>query len=439
MSNGQSLKDRFYGVGVGRALRHKYYRIYTLTNFVAMMGQWLQRVGIGYLAWELTHSGFWLGAVAMAESLPLIVLVTIAGAIADRVDRLRLLRRLQIAQVLVAVVLAVLTLTDVINIYLLSLAALSNGFIQAFHLPLRMTLAPNLVPREDLTPAIGLNSAFFNSSRFLGPLIAGVIIAKASAGASFAASVVLLLVFTIGLKFVELRSFEQSAHRRSNLITEVVEGLKYVRAHTSIGPLLLLVMIGATFTRSFMDLFPGFNDEVFGQQAEGLGMLFSAVGGGGICGAFWLASQSKTAGLMRVSLLTLMITAISLLVFAATKIFWIGLASAVVAGATMSISANASQILMQNTVEGAMRGRVMSLYSLTYRAGPALGALLMGGLSIWTGLQIPVALGAGICLVALVMILPHRKRLAAEMEDDGSGGSSAGDDAAISRNGSKPA
>ena len=107
---------------------------------------------------------------------------------------------------------------------------------------------------------------------------------------------------------------------------------------------------------------------------------------------------------------------ILLLIFSATKLFWVGVVSAALAGTFLAITANSSQILIQNTVDGSMRGRVMSLYSLTYRAGPAMGALLMGGISTWTGLQVPVAGGAIICLMALAIIAPHRKRLASELE-----------------------
>jgi len=403
-------------MGIGRSLRHAHYRVYSLTNFVAMIGTWQQRIAIGWLAWEMTESGFWLGVVAMSESLPLILLVTIAGAVADRVDRLRLLQALQMVQVGIAAVLTLLTVFGYINIYLLSFFSFGFGLIQAFHLPVRMTIAPNLVPREDLTPAIGLNAALFNTSRFVGPIIAGVTIAQFGAGVTLALCVAAMLVFTVGLRMIELVHHERSSTKGSGLIEEMIAGVRYVGTHSSIGPLLLLIMTSAIFSRSFMDLFPGFADQVFGQGPEGLGILFSAVGGGGIFGAFWLIHYGKTSGLTKVSLGTLFMTSILLIIFSATKLFWVGVVSAALAGTFLAITANSSQILIQNTVDGSMRGRVMSLYSLTYRAGPAMGALLMGGISTWTGLQVPVAGGAIICLIALAIIAPHRKRLASELE-----------------------
>ena len=226
-----------------------------------------------------------------------------------------------------------------------------------------------------------------------------------------------MLVFTIGLKFIKLTRDEHSTKNKSSLLQEILEGVRYVGSHSSIGPLLLLIMISAVFSRSFMDLFPGFADQVFGQGPEGLGMLFSAVGAGGFFGALWLANYGRTSGLTKASFCTLFMTSILLLIFSSTSIFWIGIVTAALVGATLAITANSSQILIQNTVTGSMRGGVMGLYSLTYRAGPAIGAFLVGAVSIWTGLQIPVAVGAVICLFSPMIIPLHQKRLALEMED----------------------
>jgi len=416
LSPSGSLLTRFFDTGIGRSLRHPHYRTYSLTNFVSMLGIWQQRVAMGWLAWELTHSGFWLGMLVTAESVPLIALVAVAGAVVDRVDRLKLLRALQIVQVGIAVLLTALTVAGLINIYLLTALSFCYGLVQSFHLPLRMTVAPNLVPREDLTPAIGLNSALFNISRFLGPMIAGVIIAQFGASTAFGTAVIGMMAFTIGLRMIELRQQEQATGDRKGLGRDILEGMKYVGRHTAIGPLLLLIMVSAIFSRSFMELFPGFADEVFNQGAEGLGVLFSAVGGGGIIGAFWLANYGKTEGLTKVSLVTLLGTIIMLILFASTTVFWFALMCAAFAGLTMAITANASQILIQNSVDGAFRGRVMSLYGLTYRAGPSMGALLLGSASTVFGFQWPVIGGALLCLVAIAVVLPFYKRLSVELE-----------------------
>ena len=411
-----SLATKLFKTGIGRSLRHPHYRLYSLTNFASIMGIWQQRVAMGWLAWDLTHSGFWLGMLVTAESVPLIVLVALAGAVVDRVDRLKLLRVLQIIQVALAALLAALTVAGMINIYLLTLLSFCYGLVQSFHLPVRMTMAPNLVPKQDLTSAIGLNSALFNISRFVGPMIAGVVISNFSAGAAFTSAVFGMLAFSIGLQFIELNRHEQVAVKDKGLGADILEGVTYVLRHPSIGPLLLLIMVSAVFSRSFLELFPGFADSVFDQGAAGLGILFSAVGGGGIIGAFWLANYGKTEGLMKVALLTLFITAVALILFASTTLFWFALTCAAFAGLTMAITANASQVLVQNTVDGAFRGRVMSLYGLTYRAGPSVGALFLGSASTVVGFQWPVILGGVLCLLSIAVVIPKYKQLSTELE-----------------------
>ncbi len=404
--------------GIGRGLRHRDYRIFCLTNFGSMMGIWFQRLTVGYLAYQLTELAFWVGAIAFAESAPLFVLVALAGAVVDRVDRLKLLKFLQLMMVAVSALLAILTFTGLINIWWLVILATVQGIIQAFHLPVRMTIAPNLVPREDLTSAVGLNSALYNVTRFAGPALAGIVLARLGVSISFTIAVFLMAILSVGLSYIELNATEPRSHRRSGLVAEIVEGLRYAAGHASIGPMILLIMVTATFSRAFMELMPGITEEIFSRDAEGLGMLVSAIGAGGIIGAFWLTNHGRAQGLTKISLITLAITCLSLFVFAGTGIFWVGLVSAAVAGVTMAITANGSQILIQNAVDESIRGRVMSIYALTYRACPAVGALLVGTLSIWTGLQLPIILGACISLAAIVVVLPRLKSLIAGLEGD---------------------
>lgn len=418
MSIASKIRAQFFEKGIARALQHRDYRIFAFTNWFGTIGNWFQRVGIGWLAWELTHSGFWLGAVALAEAIPLLFFIAFAGAIVDRVDRMRLLRRLQMLVILLGVVTVLLTAFDLINITLLTLIALIHGLIQTFHLPIRLTIVPNLVPRNDLTPAVAFNSALFNTSRFVGPALAGFVIANFSVTAAFSLSIVGFIIFAGGIAVINPRNDEHRADKTTGLISDVLEGFRYVTKHSSIGPMLLFVFIGASFSRAFMDLAPGLADDVFNRGAEGFGLLLSAIGVGGIAGAIGLAQYGKTEGLVKVSFGSLGITALFLLAFTATKIFWFALICCACLGVTLGVATNAPQILLQNTVDGAMRGRVMSIFGLTYRAGPALGALIMGSASTYVGLQLPVAGGAVICLIAILVMWPKRKRLAAGMEGD---------------------
>jgi len=396
-----NLLSRITGQGISKALQHTDYRIYLFTNFASIVGVWLQRVGIGWLTWELTHSGFWLGAVAIAESLPTITLLAVAGAVTDRVDRLKLMKLTQLAALILAVLLAGLTYLDWIGIYLLVVLVFFIGLANTFALSVRMTLAPSLVPMEDLTAAISLHSTLFNTARFVGPACAGLIIEFANVSVAFTFTSLGYLILLIGLSQITLLRHEHNLENSRGLLADVMDSLRYVVHHVGIGRLLVLLAISSVFTRSVMDLFPGFADEVFYQGAQGLGYLYSALGAGGIVGGLWLAHKGQIKGLIRIFIGTSFVTCIALFVFCTISSFNIALSVAVVLGFTLAVSQNSAQIVIQTAVDGSMRGRVLSLYGLTFRAGPAIGALIIGSISTITGLQLPVAVAALIALVAI--------------------------------------
>ena len=410
------IQAQFFQKGIARALKHRNFRIFVLTNWFNTFGNWFQRVGIGWLAWQLTHSEFWLGAVAFAEAVPLLVFIIFAGAIIDRVNSIFLLRSLQILVIIQGILIATLTTFDLINIISLTILAMCNGMIQTFHLPIRLTIVPRLVPLNDLTPSVGLNSALFNIARFVSPAIAGFIIAKYSVEVIFWLSIIGFVIFAIGLAIINPINDARHQTRTTGLYSDVINGLSYLTKHASIGPLLLYVFIGASFSRSFMDLAPSFADVVFKQGVEGLGLILSAIGIGGVAGATGLANYGRTKGLVKVCLSSLAITAVLLIVFTSSQNFVLALICCLGLGITLAISTNAPQILIQNTVDEDMRGRVMSIYSLTYRAGPAIGALIIGAISSYVNLQLAVASGAIICLICVLIMFPKRTKLAAEME-----------------------
>lgn len=410
------LYDRFARQGMGRALRHRHFRVFTVSDFGASLGMWVYRVGAGWLVWELSHSGLWLGIFSMAGALPLMVLLPFTGAIADRVDRVTMLKATQVAGAALAATLTTLTFTGLINVPLLVLFGFLFGVVHPFVLPARMTMPPNLVPKEDLNAAIGVNGALYGSARFLGPAAGGFIISLWGVGYTFSFNLLTMGIFFAALTTLELRASEVETGKRAGLGADVLEGIRYAFGHASLGPLLTLVIASSILARPFMELFPGFNDQIFHQGPEGLGTLLSTIGLGGIAGSFWVANFTRTKGLLDVILTALLVTALLLLVYSVTDIFWLAVLCVLGIGFTMGVWQSASQVAIHGAVEGRLRARVMSIYALTYRAGPSLGALFMGTASTYFGLQTPVAAGAVLCLVALALFAPRRARVAAELE-----------------------
>ncbi len=414
-----AIASRLGTMNAVRALRHGDYARYLTTAWVTMVGNWLQRIGMGWLTWELTHSGAWLGAVALGGSLPAILLVPFAGAIGDRMDRVRLLRLAHWGQIAVSSALAVLTLAGLIDVWLVLAIAIAVGALEAMATPSRMTIAPGLVPRDDLSGAIALNSVAFNLATFVGPAIAGVVITSAGIGYTFAMTALAFLPNQLVLLRIRLRTSEHVAGSRSSLAADVFEALRYLAGHRGIGPVLALAVVVAISVRYLPELMPGFAGAVFGRGPEALGALMAAYGIGGMLGSLWIAGRNRLEGTTTIFFAGNLLNATFVVIFAAAGNFAVGLAAVALLGITTSASGNCAQILVQTAVAGSMRARVMSLYSLTFRGMPAVGAMLFGGLSTAYGLQAPVAAGALACFAVALLMLRWRPAVIAALEDPG--------------------
>jgi MFS family permease len=382
------------GLGnITRAFAHRNYLIYVSGNSISLIGWWLARVAVGWLTWTLTHSGAWLGLISLADFLPVLFLAPFAGVLADRRDRVRTIRLTQWIGCVQASLLAILVVSDSMTIEILFALVLTLGIASGVAQPSRLALIPTLVDRESRASALAINSVMFNLARFIGPALAGIVIAEIGIAAAFTANAVSYIAFQISL--LNLRGLPpQPAVGRQNVLRASVEAFSYAYRHSGIGPMLLLFLVTTIGTRGFIELFPGFADRVFGRGPQGLAMLTSTVGLGAICGASWMVLRSGITGLANVVLVCTLIMSLAILALTATDAFYLALPCVFVAGAMMTITGTGAQTLIQAAVDARMSGRVMALYGMIFRAGPAVGAVLMGTLSEYLGLRLALALGA---------------------------------------------
>jgi predicted MFS family arabinose efflux permease len=195
------------------------------------------------------------------------------------------------------------------------------------------------------------------------------------------------------------------------MLEAVADGLRYALRHPGIGPILLLQAILALCARPFVELLPGFAAEVFGRGAPGLAMLSSTIGIGAIVGGVWLAQRSDQGGLTRVVLGSSVLIALTVLAFALCRWFWPAVACVALAGFAMVVAGAGTQTVLQTAVDEDMRGRVLSLFGLIFRGGPALGALVIGVASEAFGLQAPLAVGALLGLLAAAFLWRRREAI----------------------------
>ena len=257
-----------------------------------------------------------------------------------------------------------------------------------------MSFVHRLVPKADLSAAIALNSATYNLARFLGPALFGILFQIVDLPVIIAISAIMLSIFYLTLFFQKVDFQEHLDDEESNLIVELKKGFQYSYNNNGIFFLLFLLSVTAILMRPYIDLVPGISDEIFNMGAEGLSILLSATGLGAMFGGVWLARRGKTEGLTKVFTWSLLISAITMLLFVVAGNIWFGAILIAVVGMTVVAGSITAQALIQNAVDPEVRGRVISITAALSWGLPAIGALLMGWLAEFLGLSITLASGA---------------------------------------------
>ena len=404
-----ALSSKLGGISVAMANRN--YRIYTIGAIPSLMGTWVQRMAVGWFAWELTESGAWLGLIAFADLAPSVLSAPIAGAFADRVNRLRIVKLVQYMSLIQATVLATLTLSGVMTIELLFTLALIQGIVQGIHQPFRHALLGTIVTRSEMTAAIGINSTIWNSSRLIGPAISAVVILQLGVGATFLINAISYVPMLIGLYLITAEHRPAAPKSLSQVPAEILEGIRYATGHRFIGSVMFMLLIFSFFGRATQELLPGFTGAVFNVGADGLALLTGAAGFGSLFSGIWLSRRGTLTGLSDILILMVLLIAATQLAFVATDIFWVSVIVFVAWGFVLNGAGIICQSLVQATVPDTIRGRVVSLYGMLWLGTPALGAFAMGVAADYLGFRIPVAAGAFVVLATFGWSLTRRGRL----------------------------
>lgn len=392
------------------AFRNRNFAIYISGNCLSLLGFWMQRLAVSWLTWELSHSEFWVGAVAFAEIVPLILVGPLFGVWADRFDRKRLAMWLQGLMLLQALVLFVAFELGWLTIGWLFALTLIEGALQAAYQPVRLSLIPNLVAKSDLVAAAAFTAVTFNVARFLGPAIAGAVILWSSLGWLILFNAFSYLSIILAWWFITLPA-EPANKSAANpgMLTDLHAGWKYVAHNPPLALMFGVLMLLALFARPVTYMLPAFVGAVYEAGPETLALFTSAVGGGAVFAGLKISTKGKTRGMVREMLLNSLLTLLSMLGFALTDNEMVGTVLMLVFGYSVTICAVAGQTLVQNSTDDAMRGRVLSLWVAATRGPPALGVLVLGWLGGLYGLQWPFAGAALICLFGLLWFAKGRR------------------------------
>ena len=393
------------------------FALYMFGGGPSYVSVWMQRLGVGWLAWELTHSTTWLGIVAAADLAPMIFFAPLAGAWTDRGNPYLQFIFTQYVLFAQAVTLALLSVFNLLGIEALVLLSLWSGLAYPLHQTSRHALVTRIVPREDLPPAIAADSALFQASRFIGPALAGFVILKWGVGATFIAHAIGAGIFAIALLFLRPEKRTVAPRTRGNLFTDVADSFVYVRAHAGIAPLFVMLTLACVLLRPMQELLPAFAGAIYKSDAAGLAWLAAAIGLGALVSASWLMVRGSVRGMTLIALIGFMLMALSTLGLVATDVLWIGVICAGVSGYAMNVMSTCAQTMTQSAVDDAMRGRVMGLYSLIWRGSPALGALVGGLAADYIGVRLTFAIAALVCFAGWFLLAARRRAIEAAIEN----------------------
>lgn len=394
-----------------RALRHRNFRLFFAGQAVSLVGAWMQSLAQGWLVWRLSESTFLLGAVGFCQMGPVLVLGLAGGLAADRYDRRRIVLVTQTAALLQAGLLAVLTLAGSITVRQVLALALAAGVINAFDLPGRQSLLVQLVEREDLLNAIALNSGVFNGARIIGPALAGFVVGLWGEGVCFALNAVSYLAVLAGLLAVRLPA-RAPATEPPRPWHRLREGFAYAAGTPHVRVLLAGMAISGVFGISYLSFLPAIAGDVLHIGASGLGMLMASAGAGALTAALTLARRQDTRGLRTVVPVATAGLGALLVAFA-----WSQSAAAsalLVAGLGFCMMAEmaGTNTLLQAHVPDTVRGRLMSLYTITVVGTAPFGALALGRVAAVAGLRPVLAAGGAVVLAAgLALLVPLRRSL----------------------------
>ncbi len=392
-----------------RALGQRHYRIYFIGTLVGQTGTWMQTVTQSWLVLQLTNSAFLLGLTATLQFGPILLFSIFTGVLADRVTRRTLLFITQSMQCVLALALGTLAWSGHARYWQVLIVAVIWGMMSSIDQPARQSLVMELVGREHVTSAVGLNSASFNGARIIGPSIAGVLIGRVGLSPGFFLNAI-AFVFAIAMltQIPGRRPVPRMAGR--TFVEDLLEGVAYALRTPIIRFILGLQMILSFCVFNFSVYVPLLARNRLGMGAEGFGLLMAALGVGALLAG--LSLGAVITGIPRIGMIAsfLSIALAGLLALSATRVVGLAALALAITGFAGTMVNAGSNTSLQLRAPDALRGRVMSFYTLIAGGIFPIGAFWVGFVSEHWGVERAFLVNGAAGLVALGVLLLLRQR-----------------------------
>lgn len=396
------------------ALRYRGYQLFWAGTTLLSMGVWMSNVSQMWLIQELTESPFFLGLVNFMWGLPVIVFSLLGGVVADRTNRTKLIAGTRSISVVLALILGGLVATGIVEVWHVLTYSLLSGLIMSFEIPSRQALIPNLVHSKDLTNAIALHSAIWSGSNIMGPAVAGVLIEPLGIPANLyltAGVYALAVVFFFRTGRYAVSSI--SVDTGESVLSVLKDGLRYIRGHRMVFSILALVLVPTVFGQAYVSVMPAFAADTLQGDAATYGYLLSATGIGAFAATVLLSWFGNVGRKGLLLILSGVVMGLSLLILATINSISLSLLCLLIVGAASAVFWTLSSTLIQGLVEDRVRGRVMSVYMLTWGM-MSFGSLTLGVLGSLLGVPAAIAIGAVLTLLwigAVLYKVPDLKEL----------------------------
>jgi predicted MFS family arabinose efflux permease len=386
-----------------RALNHADYRRFYVGQCVSQVGSWMQSVGQAWLVLQLTGSPLRLGLIGTLQFAPVLLFSLFTGALADRLPKRRVLLCTQVAIALLAIVLGFLVRFGHVEYWHVCVLAFVRGCVNTIDMPTRQSFVAELVGKDDIVNAVALNSAAFNTARIVGPVVAGLLIARFGVDMAFILNGLSFAVVISALSRMRTEGMPRGARGRS-VLADVAEGLRYALDVRRIRLLLLLLFVVSLTVFNFSVYVPLLARTVLHMGAEGFGFLMAAAGVGAVTGALALGNLRQPELALPTVLTSGFVACGSLVVMSTVTHFWVAVPMLFLIGVSGIVLVASCNTALQLAAPDHLRGRVMSLYTLIFGGSFPIGAFLVGWISERAGVS-TAYLAAGVSgLAGLALI-----------------------------------
>lgn len=387
------------------AFRSRNYRLFFIGQGISLIGTWMTQIATIWLVYHLSNSPLMLGIVGFTSQIPSFFLSPFGGVFVDRFSRHKTLIATQILAMLQSLALAALAFTGVIQIWHIIVLSLFQGLINAFDAPARQAFVPELVEnRDDLVNAIAVNSTMFNGARLVGPAIGGLLIAKVGTSYCFLIDGLSYIAVIIGLLMMTIKKTRTSASD-INPLQRIKEGFTYAFNFAPIRAILLLSAIVSFFGMQYTVIAPIFAEKILHGGAETLGFLMAASGVGALMGGIYLASRQTVLGLGKFIAFAPTILGMGLIAFGLSSVLPLSLFALLFVGFGTIMQIAAGNTVLQTIVEDDKRGRIMSLYTMSFLGMTPIGNLIGGALTNHIGATTTLIIDGIFCILGGIFFM----------------------------------